>query len=317
MSNKGKFSSGLKKLKKAADIVKDKVDDIGLSDAKDALQSTAGIVRSKVKDIDLDEAKDKIQDAAKSVKDKLDDIDLDDAKDKLQDTAAAVKSKVDDIDLENVKGKVHGAADSVKGLFDSDEDDLEDDLPETEKIRMITPDNAMKVFYYLMTVNGNAIQDEMDKFEEIGKELDARFDEHKTGVIDSCKKQMDKMIDPEDHYAVIQEGVDDAIMSQENIADNVISAKLVVWDMLVIAFADDHYDELERKLIKHVVRKLDIDKAELLEMESSYLTLKDLEKEEEWIKSTDKQYRIVEAALNEIADRKSVVLESVRNLILL
>ena len=43
----------------------------------------------------------------------------------------------------------------------------------------------------------------------------------------------------------------------------------------------------------------------------------DLEKELAWIKTTNKPYLTIEAMVNEIADRKSVIFESVKDLITL
>ena len=50
-------------------------------------------------------------------------------------------------------------------------------------------------------------------------------------------------------------------------------------------------------------------------LESSMLTLLDLERELNWIKSTDRPYLTIETAVNEITDRKNVIFESVKDLI--
>ena len=68
-------------------------------------------------------------------------------------------------------------------------------------------------------------------------------------------------------------------------------------------------------MLKFVVRKLNIDKAVFLEMESSMLTLLDLEKELAWIKTTNRPYLTIEAMVNEIADRKNVIMESIMDLV--
>ena len=88
-------------------------------------------------------------------------------------------------------------------------------------------------------------------------------------------------------------------------------------DLLTVACSDEDYDESERKLLKYVVRKLNIDKAVFLEMESSILTLLDIEKELAWIKTTNKPYLTIEAMVNELVDRKNVIFESVKDLITL
>ena len=92
---------------------------------------------------------------------------------------------------------------------------------------------------------------------------------------------------------------------------------MLVWNLLTVAYSDESYDETERKLIKYVVRKLNIDKAVFLEMESSMLTMLDIEKELAWIKTTDRPYLTIEARVNELEKRKNVVFDSVKDLITL
>ena len=89
----------------------------------------------------------------------------------------------------------------------------------------------------------------------------------------------------------------------------------MVWDLLTVAYSDEQYDEAERKLLKYIVRKTNIDKAVFLEMESSILTLMDIEKELTWIKTTNKPYLTIEAMVNELMDRRNVIFESVKDLI--
>ena len=68
-------------------------------------------------------------------------------------------------------------------------------------------------------------------------------------------------------------------------------------------------------MIQAIVEELQIDKAVFLELESSLLTMLDLEKELSWIKTTDRPYLVIEAMVNEIADRKDAVMQGVKSLI--
>ena len=79
----------------------------------------------------------------------------------------------------------------------------------------------------------------------------------------------------------------------------------------------DRYKDAERRFLKYVVRKLNIDKAVFLEMESSILTLMDIERELAWIKTTNRPYLTIETMVNELADRKDVIFKSVLDLIAL
>lgn len=84
-----------------------------------------------------------------------------------------------------------------------------------------------------------------------------------------------------------------------------------------IAYSDGKHDDAERRFLKYIVRKLNIDKAVFLEMESSILTLMDIERELTWIKTTNRPYLTIESMVNELSDRKNVISESILDLIAL
>lgn len=182
-------------------------------------------------------------------------------------------------------------------------------------VKTISTRNAIKIIYYLMAADGEIFHSEEEKFDAIGASLDPNFPDKKDQIVSECREQIDKMFDPEDYYDVLQEGVEIALETSVQTEDSFITPKLLVWDLLTIAYSDENYDDKERRLLKYVVRKLDIDKAVFLEMESSILTLVDMERETAWLKTTDRPYLTIEAMVNEIADRKNVIFESVKDLI--
>ena len=151
----------------------------------------------------------------------------------------------------------------------------------------------------------------------MGIELDPNFAASKEQIIKECKAALDKVIDSEDYYDALQDGVENAIASSQKSVGASISAKHLVWNLLSVAYSDEKYDDTERRLLKYIVRKLNIDKAVFLEMESSMLTLMDIERELTWIKTTNRPYLTIEAMVNELADRKNVIFESVLDLIAL
>lgn len=191
----------------------------------------------------------------------------------------------------------------------------EKDNPDTISITAISTKSALKIIYYLMAADGEIFHSEEEKFDAIGKELDPNFAENKEKIVNECQKQLDKAIEPEDYYDTLQDGVEEALLASRQTADTFVTPKLLVWDLLTIAYSDEKYDEAERKLLKYIVRKTNIDKAQFLEMESSILTLMDIEKELAWIKTTNKPYLTIEGMVNELADRKNVIFESVKDLI--
>lgn len=233
----------------------------------------------------------------------------------LQGAAGAVAKKAQGIKIPEIKLPEIKLPDiKIVNPFQKKAD--KEETPEPARmITSISIKSAIKIIYYMMAVDGTIYQDEEEKFDEIGKELDPDFQHNKDAIVRECQAQTGKLIDPEDYYAVLQEGVEDAIAVGVITKGAVIAPKILVWDLLTVAYSDGNYDENERKLLKYVVRKLDISKDVFLEMESSYLALVDLENELTWIKRTDRPYLTIEKMVNEINDRKTVIMESVRNLI--
>ncbi len=197
----------------------------------------------------------------------------------------------------------------------ADESNKQEQKEVEPTIKAISTRNAIKIFYYLMAVDGEVYHSEEDKFDEIGAEIDPSFAEHKDSIVLECKAQLDKVIDADDYYDVVQDGVEEAILIPDTTADSFITPKLLIWDLLTIAYSDEQYDEKERKLIKYIVRKFNIDSTIFLEMENTLLTLIDLEKETKWIKTTNRPYLTIEAHVNELQDRRNCIFESVKDLI--
>ena len=66
-----------------------------------------------------------------------------------------------------------------------------------------------------------------------------------------------------------------------------------------------------------MVRKLNIPKDIFLEMESSLLTIRDIEREMDWIKTTDRPYLAIEKQIKELDKRREDILGAVKALITL
>lgn len=230
----------------------------------------------------------------------------------------SVKSSARNVKLPEIKKPELKSPEQIKEIFKK-KPNKEDAVITSGHVEMrtISIRGAMKIIYYLMAADGEIFHSEEEKFDAIGAELDPNFADYKEQLIAECQTQMGKTIDPEDYYDVLQDGIENALASSDPTGDTFITSKLLVWDLLTVAYSDESYDKVERRLLKYVVRKLNIDKAVFLEMESSILTLMDLEKELTWIKTTDRPYLTIEAIVNEIVNRKNVIIESVKDLIAL
>ena len=286
---------------------------------KERLQATVESAKAAAKEVDLSDVKAKIADTAEFAKTAAKEVDVSEIKAKISDTVDQAKAATKDINAEDVKNKisetVNQAVDGVKDLTAKKKVDDEDRVSEPEFVSIISTKSAIKIIYYLMAADGEIFHSEEEKFDSIGKELDPEFADHKDQIVKECQAQLDKAIDPGDYYDVLQDGVEDALIYSKHTEDSFITPKLLLWDLLTVAYSDESYDDVERKLIKYIVRKTNVDKAVFLEMESSILTLLDVEKELAWIKTTEKPYLTIEAMVNELADRKNVIFESVKDLI--
>jgi len=175
---------------------------------------------------------------------------------------------------------------------------------------------AIKNFYYLMAVDGAVTADEIECFDSIGAELDPEtFATYRDDLIAECEHQLKNIIDEEDYYEVVLEGVDKALAAQIDDPANGITVRLLVWDMLVIAFSNAEYSSFERKLIKHIVRVMDMDRSVFLEMEQIIKTNAAVENELRWINQSNRPYSEIRPIVDELERRQKVVLTCARQLI--
>lgn len=240
-------------------------------------------------------------------------------KSSLHDAVDTVKAKAKEVELPDIKEAGEKTSERIKSLFKkTDGDKLSNETTSpAQNITSISARSAIKVIYFLMAADGEIYHGEEEKFDLIGMELDPDFSNSKEQIIQECQASLDKVIDPEDYYDALQDGAEEALLSSQETEGASISPKHLVWNLLSVAYSDEKYNDAERRFLKYVVRKLNIDKAVFLEMESSILTLMDIERELAWIKTTNRPYLTIESMVNELADRKNVIFESVLDLIAL
>lgn len=176
-------------------------------------------------------------------------------------------------------------------------------------------DSAIKTMYYLIAVDGIVSEEETTKINEIAMELDpdnlaGRIDE----IVEECNSRIQDISDDE-LYEIIQESVDKAIMESSEEYSLFVPSRMVIWDMLALAYSDLEYRNEERKLIKHVCRFVDIDISVFSEMESIIKTLKAVDEELEWLNKSDKPYHEIRPIVDEIEKRKDTLRISAQSLI--
>ncbi len=181
-------------------------------------------------------------------------------------------------------------------------------------MKLYTCKSAMAAFYYLMAIDEKVSADELAKFHEIGQELDPEaFPSYKDNLIVECEKYIQVAKDDE-YYDVVLECVDKALLGQDN-DTALIPSRLLVWNMLVVAFSNREYANAERRLIKHVVRLTETDESAFLQMEELLKAGMAIESELNWVKASDRPYSKVAPIVEELTHRLDHILLCAKELI--
>ena len=175
---------------------------------------------------------------------------------------------------------------------------------------------AMHIFYYLMLVDGAVSDSEKKTFREIGQELDPdHFVKYEEEIMETCEEKLKAVIDEEDYYEAIAEAVDTLLYSETNEPSEGISKRLLIWDLLVLAFSNEEYNPKERRLIKHIFRKSQEQKDILLEMEHLISTDVAIKKESAWAQTANRPYSEIRPIVDKLEKRESVVFTAAKTLV--
>ena len=190
-----------------------------------------------------------------------------------------LKEKAKEVELPDLKKTGEKATEAAKNLKirkNKKEAPAEEPDEQMRPFTRISTKNAIRIFYYMMAADGEIGGDEEEKLKEICKELCPEYDSEKDDIIGECRNCLNNEIDPVEYYDVLEDEVGKAIRTSAATEDSFITPKLLVWDLLAMAYSDGTYHESEQKLMKYIVKELSIDKAVFTEMESSVQTLIDM-----------------------------------------
>jgi len=183
-------------------------------------------------------------------------------------------------------------------------------------MKLVSAKNTIALFYYLMSVDSNVTEVELQKLDDIGAQTDAdRYSDYRDEIIEQCEIQKQSVIDEEDYYDVISEGVDKALNGDIDEDEDVIASRLLIWNLLIIAYSDEEYHPNERRLIKHIVRTSGIPSSVFLEMELLIKSAKEVENERKWLSISNRPYSEIAPIIEELDKRIAYIAESAKNLI--
>ena len=173
--------------------------------------------------------------------------------------------------------------------------------------RILSVKDSLKLIYCLMAADGTISPEEEEKFREIGTSLDPDFDQWKDELIADLSMKEAVLSDDEEYFDFIRDYATNVIYKSEDTGEG-IGAKTLIWDLLVVAFSEGDYSANEKRLIRFVSRALEADQAVLLEMEQTLRTITALNKEEEWLRSVNRSYSVVDEQMNELKERRETIL---------
>ena len=187
---------------------------------------------------------------------------------------------------------------------------------EINTVQRISAENALKIMYLMMACDNSVNREETDKFDLIARDmLQDRYSE-KEQIVLWCKEVISSVEEKEDYYDTIRDSIARVMQEAMSLNDGTIDSKILLWNLVVIAYSDGEYSVDEGKILRFVAKTMGIDKAFIPEMESSIQALQAIEAEEKFLKSSDRRYEKIELELNELADRKATIIRGIHALIL-
>lgn len=260
-----------------------------------------------IKNFDTDKAAETISKNASSL--------AKNAKKAADDMAKKMPKSLDEIDL---KKTATGAVGRTKDAIDKWQKDTKESNEKVKEAVAEKEDNrfkfnredAVKILYCIMAVDGTLESSEHEKLLSIGTDMIDDFKDKENDLMHDLE-----VITPEtsgeDYYYDLRDKVNDCIDHSVSSENNDIDGKMLLWNMLAIALSDDSYSEYEKKLIHYTAKKINIADSIVQEMEISADTIEAIERESDWLSKQDEKYSVVASKLEMLEKRKKAVMDGV------
>ena len=176
--------------------------------------------------------------------------------------------------------------------------------------------DSLRLIYSMIIIDGHIDDEENARFQDIGRHLDPYFISYQAELMKEGTCLLNTPVeDEDDYYDIIHDHVSSIIQSSVVEPRKAIRGKVLLWDLLSVAYSEKEYSPSEKRLMRYIAKCMGVDAAILLEMEHTLRTLMAIETEEEWLKNSDKPYALVEERVNELADRKEAIMHGVYDLL--
>ena len=184
-------------------------------------------------------------------------------------------------------------------------------LTERRVEHLISYEDAMKVIFCLIAVDQTISEKEIEKFNDIGRQIDPLFNYYRERLIEECESEFSKAADHDDYYDVVHDYAAHIIRNSEIRGDKAINGKSLYWNLLATAYVDEGYSENEKRLIRYIARLLDIDKTITHEMEAALKTLMAIDEEEHFLQESGRSYKEVQKHLEDLDDRRQAIMQGI------
>lgn len=175
--------------------------------------------------------------------------------------------------------------------------------------------SAIKAFYFLTAIDGEIEEEELKQLDQIGNELDKdNFNKYRDEIIAECVSLIESA-HGDYRYDIISHALDVSLGNGDCKEEIVVTPRLLVWNLLSIAYSNNQYDAEERRLIMHVSVVTGVEESILLEMENYIETAKAIEKEMKGLESLNRPYGEIKPIADELENRLLVIRESAQALI--
>lgn len=180
----------------------------------------------------------------------------------------------------------------------------------------VSTKDALSSYYYLIAVDEHVTDEERDMFDAIGNDIDPQmFGNYREELVDGCRNTVNQASLSTDRFEMLVEAVDDALHAVDTDAQDAVSSRLLVWNMLSISFADGGASEDELKMIRHVARHCGVDRDVFQEMEQLMRSASAVLNEKRYLESSNGTYAEIKPIIDEMNKRCAAIQRAAEQLI--
>lgn len=174
---------------------------------------------------------------------------------------------------------------------------------------IFTKTGALQTFFWLMAVDGAVCEEELGKLDEIGRQLlgDELYAECRDGLLEHVNAKMPSAENADDYYDIISENVDRALSIQETVLEEGVPSRVLLWNLILMAYANGEFDPREKRLLRHICRMAEVEESVLFEMVQLLLTLKSISDELDRLQVSTLSYVEIRAQIEELIQRRETV----------